>query len=248
MIPIKNSREIEKIRIAGKRLKSVFEEVAPVLKVGINTYQIDKLIEDLLVKNELKAECKGYGGYPCVSCISVNDVVVHGIPRKEIVLKDGDFVKIDVVGSFKGYCADMARGFFIGNCSEQVFELERVAREAFYIGIAKIKSGIRLSNISHEIERFVLSNNFAIVKEFAGHGIGKKMHEEPEIPNFGPSGKGPILMEGMVLAIEPMITELPCDVVIDKDGWTARTKTGVLAAHFENTILITKSGVEIITD
>lgn len=248
MIPIKNSREIEKIRIAGKRLKTIFEEISLVIKPGVSTYQIDSLIEDLLTKNELKAECKGYGGYPCVSCISVNDVVVHGIPRKEIVLKDGDFVKVDVVGSFKGFCADMARGFFSGNCSKQIIELERVARESFYAGIAKIKPGIRLSNISCEIERFILANNFAVVKEFAGHGIGKKMHEEPEIPNFGVPGRGPTLMEGMVLAIEPMITQSPCAVVIDKDGWTARTETGVLAAHFENTVLVTKSGVEIITD
>lgn len=248
MIPIKKKSEIEKIKIAGKRLKQVLDQVAGSVYPGVSTYEIDALIEKMLVENGLKPECKGYGGYPAASCISVNDVVVHGIPRKEVILKDGDFVKIDVVGSFKGYCADMARGFFCGTCSSSVYELERVAKESFYAGIAKIKPGVRLSTISHEIESFVLKNGFAVVKEFVGHGIGRKMHEEPEIPNFGPPGRGPILTEGMVLAIEPMITESPSAVVIDKDGWTARTKTGALAAHFENTVLVTKSGVEVITD
>lgn len=248
MIPIKNKREIQSMKIAGQRLKEIVEKAGEIVEPGASTFQIDNYIEGLLAQYGLKAECKGYGGYPSVSCISVNDVVVHGIPRKEVILKNGDFVKIDVVGSFDGYCADMARGFFAGDKDPVAVELDRVARESFYAAVNKIRPGARVSDISSAVEKVVVSEGFHVVTEFAGHGIGRKMHEKPEIPNFGKPGNGPVLREGMALAIEPMITEKKCNVVIDLDGWTARTSDGSMAAHFENTVLVTSSGAEIITE
>jgi methionyl aminopeptidase len=248
MIFIKNKREIELMRTAGQRLARIMQQVDCILKPGVSTWEIDQFLEKLLIQNGLKGECKGFAGYPCVSCISINDVVVHGIPRKEIILKTGDFVKIDLVGSFKGYCADMARGFFVGPCSQIVVKLDQVAKAAFFEAFELIKPGIKLSDISSAIEKYVKVNGFFVVKEFAGHGIGRKLHEDPEIPNYGQSGCGPVLREGMTLAIEPMITENFCAVNIDLDGWTARTTNGCLAAHFENTVVVTKLGAEILTE
>lgn len=248
MIPIKNKKELELMKIAGQRLKEVVEKAGTMVRPGVSTFQIDSFIEGLLTEYELKAECKGYGGYPAVSCISVNDVIVHGVPKKEVILKSGDFVKIDVVGSFKGYCADMARGFFSGECASVVIDLERVARESFYAAFEKIRPGARVSDISNAVESFVVAEGFHIVKNFAGHGIGRKMHESPEIPNFGKPGTGPVLREGMALAVEPMITQRQCGVIIELDGWTARTSDGSMAGHFENTVLVTNSGAEIITE
>lgn len=248
MILIKNKREIGLIRTAGQRLARLMIQLENVVQAGVSTWDIEQYISQYLQEQELKAECKGYGGYPCVSCISVNDVVVHGIPRKDVVLKNGDFVKVDVVGSFNGFCADMARGFFVGNCDSLVVRLDKIARESFFAGFEKIKPGVRLSDVSHAIESYVVKNNFYVVREFAGHGIGRKIHEDPEIPNFGKPGNGPILREGMVLAVEPMITSQPCRVVIEADGWTARTSNGALAAHFENTVVVTSVGAEILTE
>ena len=248
MIKIKNKHEIGLITEAGRRLASVFALLHDTVQEGVSTAEIDAVVAKLLQEVGLKGECKGYGGYPAVSCISVNAVVVHGIPSKSVVLKPGDFVKVDVVGSYNGYCADMARGFFVPPAIDLVVALDKAAQLAFYAGFALLKPGVRLFTISHAIEQSIKASGFSVVKEFAGHGIGKKIHEEPEVPNFGLPNTGPVLREGMVLAIEPMITQSPCDVVVTKDGWTAVTSNGCLASHFENTVVVTSSGAMILTE
>ena len=246
-IVIKNKAAIERMRTAGALLAQVMAYTAPFVREGISTLEIDALIEAEMKRLGLKPECKGFGGYKHASCISVNDVIVHGVPCKEDILKSGDFVKIDIVGSFKDYCADMARYFFVGESSSEVKRLAQTAQRALDAGIAQAIAGNRLYDISAVIQREIEKEGFGIVKHFAGHGIGKNLHEAPDVPNHGKMGTGPVLQEGMTLAIEPMITQGNPGVRIMKDGWTARTVDGGLAAHVEDTVLITKDGAQILT-
>ena len=191
--------------------------------------------------------CKGYGGYQHATCISLNDTVIHGVPSQKIVLKSGDFVKIDVVGSYKGYCADMTRYFFVDQVSELVKRLAAVAQRALDAAIDEIAPGKRVSDISARVQREVEAHGFGVVRTFAGHGIGKKIHEDPEVPNFAEPGQGPILREGMTLAIEPMITEKDYAVKVMEDGWTVKTVDGGLAAHVEDTVAVVSGGAEVLT-
>lgn len=246
-IVIKNKAAIDKMRIAGKLLAEILEEIKDFVVEGASTFYIDELIEKRMVKLNLKPECKGYGGYQFATCISLNDVIVHGVPSKEIILKSADFVKIDIVGSYKGYCADMARYFFVGDVNPLAKELANVAQRSLDLAIEMITPGIKLSDISHAIQQEVEREGFGVVRDFAGHGIGKTIHEAPNVLNYGKPGRGPILQEGMTLAIEPMITEKSYKVRIMEDGWTARTIDGGLAAHVEDTIVVTKNGVEVLT-
>jgi methionyl aminopeptidase len=243
----KTKKEIELMKIAGNRLASIFKQVGDVVRVGVTTAHIDLFIAEKIKEAGLFAECKGYRGYPAVSCISVNDVIVHGIPSDQLVLSDGDFVKVDVVASYKGYCADMARGFFVGTPNPEAVAMQEVAEKSFEQAVAMLKPGLRISDISHCVQKSVEAAGYNVVREFAGHGIGKHMHEDPSIPNFGLPGKGAIIVKGMTFAIEPMITKGLVASVIDEDGWTARTSDGGLAAHFENTVLIVDDGCEILT-
>lgn len=247
MIKIKDKQAIAKMREAGKLLAGVFANLDSYIKEGISTLELDAIIEGEMLKVGLKAVCKGFGGYKHASCISVNDVVVHGVPSSKIVLKKGDLVKVDVVGSFNGYCADMARCFFVGEPTVAAKRIAATARCALDKAIEIIKPGIHLSDISALIQKEVEKEGFGVVRNFAGHGIGKSLHEEPEIPNFGKKGNGPLLRSGMTLAIEPMITEFGYEVKIDSDGWTARTADGGLAGHVEDTILVTEKNAEILT-
>lgn len=247
MIKIKDKQAIAKMREAGKLLAGVFANLDSYIKEGISTLELDAVIESEMLKVGLKAVCKGFGGYKHASCISVNDVVVHGVPSSKIVLKKGDLVKVDVVGSFNGYCADMARCFFVGEPTVAAKRIAATARYALDKAIEIIKPGIHLSDISALIQKEVEKEGFGVVRNFAGHGIGKSLHEEPEIPNFGKKGNGPLLRSGMTLAIEPMITEFGYEVKIDSDGWTARTADGGLAGHVEDTILVTEKNAEILT-
>jgi len=246
-IIIKNKVALEKMRMAGQLLAGVMQLVNERVVPGANTFEIDAFIEEQMRLAGLKTPCKGYGTYKHATCISVNDVVVHGIPSKEVILKSGDFVKIDVVGSYKDYCADLARYFFVGDPSPVAYRMASVAQEALDAAIAAVKPGVRLSDISVLIQRIVEKEGFGIVRDFAGHGIGKSIHEEPQVPNFGEPGRGPVLVEGMTLAIEPMITEHSYKVKVMRDGWTAKTVDGGLAAHVEDTIVVTKDGAEILT-
>jgi len=244
---IKNKVAIERMRAAGELLAGIIEEIRSSVAIGSSTLEIDSLIEAKMRAACLKPECIGYGGYKHATCISLNDVIVHGIPSKEIVLKSGDFVKIDVVGSYKGYCADISRYFFIGDVSPVVRKLAQVAQNALDEAIKKIVPGVRISDISACIQQEVEQEGFNVIREFTGHGIGKSMHEQPDIPNFGRPGLGVILQPGMTLAIEPMIAERGYHVKVMPDGWTAKTVDGGMAAHVEDTVLVTSDGADVLT-
>ncbi len=250
MINIKNKVSINKMQEAGRLLGNMFDNVlAPSIRPGINTLAIDSLIENYLNDNGLVSKTKGYKGYQHVCCVSVNDEVVHGIPNANKIIKIGDLVKVDVCASWKGYCADMARSFLVGEeqPSSKKVQLIEVAQKALDKGIAQARVGNRLSDISAAIQHEVEQHGFGVIRDFAGHGIGKQMHEEPEILNYGKPGQGMVLQAGMTFAIEPMITMGNYQVYITRDGWTVKTADKSLAAHVEDTIVITENGPKILT-
>jgi methionyl aminopeptidase len=247
MIHIKNKLSIQTMARAGELLSTILEAVQQKIVPGISTAEIDTWIGECLQENNLVSCTKGYMGYQHVSCIAINDEVVHGVPRSTSILKTGDLVKIDVCASWNGYCADMARSFFVGKPSEDAKKLVDVAKQALDKGIEKARVGNRLSDISAAIQAEVEKYGFSVVRDFAGHGIGKQMHEDPEILNYGKPGCGPVLKEGMTFAIEPMITLGKHAVYIARDGWTVKTVDGSLAAHIEDTVAITNNGPMILT-
>ncbi len=246
-IVIKNKIAREKMKTAGALLAAIMQEAGSLVREGVSTFEIDASLEKELHKAGLKPTCKGYAGYRHATCISPNDVIVHGIPSKEVILKNGDFVKIDIVASYKEYCADMARFYFVGDVAPVVRRLANVAQTALDEGIKIIRPGIRVSDISVTIQKIVEQEGFGVVRKFSGHGIGKNLHELPDVPNFGKKGEGPILRAGMALAIEPMITQGSYEVKIMPDGWTAKTIDGGFAAHVEDTVLVTEDGFDIVT-
>jgi methionyl aminopeptidase len=247
MITIKNKSAIQKMAHAGSLLSEILSAVEEIIRPGISTAEIDLWIETQLSEKGLMSSVKGYMGYRHVSCISVNDEVVHGVPLQTRLLQRGDLVKIDVCASWNGFCADMARSFFVEQSSEQAKKLVAVAQRALQAGIAKAHVGNRLSDISAAIQEEVEKHGFGVVRDFAGHGIGMRMHEEPEILNYGKAGRGPVLREGMTFAIEPMITAGKYQVYVTNDGWTVKTVDHSLAAHVEDTIAITSAGPVILT-
>jgi methionyl aminopeptidase len=248
MIHIKDKLSIQKMAQAGALLSDILACVEQLVKPGVSTAEIDTWIEAQLHEKGLGSPVKGYMGYRHVSCISVNDVVVHGVPRVDCVLQLGDLVKIDVCASWNGYCADMARTFFVGKpSSETAQKLVDVAYAALKKGIEQARVGNKLSDISAAIQEEVEKHGFGVVRDFAGHGIGKSMHEAPEIVNYGKPGKGPVLREGMTFAIEPMITAGKYQVYVADDGWTVKTVDRSLAAHVEDTIVITSDGPIVLT-
>lgn len=249
MIIIKNKASIRKMEEAGRLLSEIFLEAKNVVRPGVSTSDLDSWIATELQRRDLVAKTKGYMGYKHSSCISVNDEVVHGVPSNRKLLKQGDLVKIDVCASWKGYCADMARCFFVGGVSNQErnHKLVEIANLALLAGVSKAVVGGHLSDISAAIQEVVEREGFGVVRDFAGHGIGRSMHEAPEILNYGKAGKGPILRSGMTFAIEPMITDGSYQVSVDSDGWTVRTVDGGWAAHVEDTIAITDHGPVFLT-
>lgn len=247
MITIKNKEAIEKMSIAGSYLANMFNELNNILVENISTLEIDNYIDKYLKSNNLVSCSKGYMGYKHSSCISVNQEVVHGVPGN-YKLKSKDLVKIDVSASYKSYCADMARCFFLSDqVDEEVKKFVSVAAQALNKGIEKAIPNLRISDISYAVQSEIEKYGYGIVREFAGHGIGKKMHEEPEILNYGPPSRGPVIKEGMAFAIEPMITMKSHKIIILKDGWTVRTADNSLAAHVEDTVIVTSQGPKIIT-
>jgi len=247
MIAIKDKKAIQKMHTAGNLLAQVMQRVKNSVVPGVCSLDIDYFIENNMRELGLQPECKGYAGYKHATCISLNDVIVHGVPSEQVLLKSGDFVKIDVVGSYKGYCADIARYFFVGKVDSGVKDIALVAQKALDKAIEKVAVGARISDLSACIQKEVESKGFNVVREFAGHGIGKQIHEKPDIPNYGEPGKGPMLRAGMTLAIEPMITQGSSQVKIMSDGWTAKTADGGLAAHVEDTVLVTNDGPIVFT-
>ena len=246
MIVIKNGQELDAMRQACKITAAARALAGEMVRPGISTKAIDKAVHDFIVSQGAKPSFLGYHGYPGSTCISVNETVVHGIPGG-YVLKDGDIVTVDVGAYYKGFHGDCAATFPCGTISDQAQKLIDVTKQSFFEGIRFAKSGHRVSDISHAIQTYVESNGFSVVRAFVGHGVGAQLHEEPEVPNYGSPGRGPRLLPGMTLAIEPMVNVGTYDVRILKDGWTTVTADGKLSAQYENTVLITDGEPEILT-
>ncbi|MCB2290278.1 type I methionyl aminopeptidase [Clostridium sp. CS001] len=246
MINIKSDMEIEYMRNAGKVVAEALAIIEQVIKPGISTVEIDNLAEEFIIKQGAKPSFKGYFGFPASICTSVNDEVVHGIPTNRILL-EGDIISIDCGAMLNGYHGDAARTFPVGEVSKEATMLIEITRNSFFKGVEKAIIGNRLSDISAAIQNYSEEHGYSVVRDFVGHGIGKSMHEDPEIPNYGTPSRGPKLVHGMVLAIEPMINIGKHYVKVKSNGWTVVTRDGSLSAHYENTVAILKSGPEILT-
>ena len=247
MIIVKSPREIELMKEAGRLVAKVFETIEPLIRPGISTYEINEIAEKVIYDAGGTCPCKGYYDYPAGTCVSVNETLIHGIPSKKIILREGDLVSLDVVANLKGYCADATRTFLVGTCKDSVKQILDVCQKAFYEGIKQAKPGNRVGDISAAIQHYVESHGYSVARDFTGHGIGKGMHEDPSVPNYGIAGTGPLLQKGMTIAVEPMILEGKKETRILGDGWTVKSKDGKLTCHYENTIVITEDGNEIIT-
>ena len=246
MIPIKNEREIERMRQACRITAAARALAGDMVRPGVTTLEIDKAVHDFIVAQGAKPSFLGYGGFPGSACISVNDEVIHGIPGKR-VLQDGDVVSVDVGACFEGFHGDCAATFACGEISPLAQKLIAVTRQSFFEGLKFARQGNRVSDISHAIQVYVESHGFSVVRSFVGHGVGANLHEEPEVPNFGSPGRGPRLVRGMTLAVEPMVCAGHYDVRVLRDKWTTVSADGSLAAHYENTFLITDGEPEILT-
>ena len=246
-ISIKSPEEIEILKQAGRILSAIIKELKGYLTEGTATRELDARAEQIMARYNVAPAFKGYRGYPCSICTSMNEEVVHGIPN-ERKLQTGDIVSLDVGILYKGYYADTAVTVGVGLISSELQKLLNVTHEALYKGIAQAQVNQRLSDISHAIQEYVEANNFSVVRDFVGHGIGRKLHEDPEVPNFGEPHQGPVLKEGMVFAIEPMVNLGTWKTRIDSDGWTVKTTDGKPSAHFEHTIAITTKGPLVLTE
>ena len=247
MISVKSEREIALLKQAGHIVALCLEALKEHVKPGVTTYELDQICEKIILENGGVPSCKGYEGYPCTICASVNEVVVHGIPSKKQRLKEGDIVSVDLVAGFKGYHGDSAYTYKVGKVSPDKEKLLEVTEKALYEGLSKVREGVHLGDVSAAIGAYINQYGYGIIDQYTGHGIGREMHEDPVIFNFGTPGTGPLLKEGMVLAIEPMVSLGTKDVRILKDGWTAAMKDGKPSAHFEHTVVVRKDGYEILT-
>jgi methionyl aminopeptidase len=246
-IMIKSAAEIEKMRVSGKALRQVHEAVRKTVRVGATTMDLERAAQAKIKELGAKAAFEGYHGYPAALCTSVNHEVVHGMPSDRGVLRDGDIVSVDCGVVVDGYYSDCAVTYPIGTLSEPIAKLLRVTEASLYAAIAKAVPGGRLFDISSAVQTLCEAEGYGVVRDFVGHGIGRNMHEDPQLPNFGTAGKGPRLKAGMVLAIEPMINAGRAEVKVLEDGWTAVTVDGSMSAHFEHTVAITKDGPYILT-
>lgn len=245
MIKIKLQNEIEIMRVAGKITAGALDEISKYIKPGISTLELDKIAEKYIIEKGAKPAFLRYDSFPCSICASIDDVVVHGIPKADIILQEGQIIGIDVGAKYKGYCGDAARTFAVGKIDDDKAKLLRVTKECFFKAIENLKEGSRLGDIGFEVERHAQKFGFEPVHQMGGHGVGKDMHEDPFVPMFGRAGTGIKLEAGMVIAIEPMINMGTYEIAIN--GWDVRTADGLPSAHYENTVLITKNGVEILT-
>lgn len=246
MISLKSQKDMEMLKRSGEILAGVMRRVEKIVQPGITTQDIDRLSEELILKNKAVAAFKGYRGFPATACVSVNEEIVHGIPGAKVIL-EGDIVSIDLGVNFQGYFSDMAITLPVGKVDPIKNKLIEVTRSSLAAGIKQAVAGNYLTDISHSIQSFVEAQGFSVVRQFVGHGIGSALHEEPEIPNFRQPHSGPLLKSGMVLAIEPMINAGSWECFILENGWTAVTKDGRPSAHFEHTVAITDKGPVILT-
>ena len=247
MIFVKSEKEIDLIRESCKIVKETLEFVGSKIKAGMSTKEVDELVERYIRASGANPSCLGYGGFPASACVSVNEMVVHGIPDHDTILKDGDIVSVDVVADKNGYHGDACRTFCIGNVSEDVKKLVKVTEECFFQGIEGLQAGTPLYDIGARVQRYAESHGYGVVRSYSGHGIGREMHEDPSVPNYGRPGTGVRLRAGTVLCIEPMITMGNWRTKVLADGWGAVTVDGKPAAHYENTVVVREDGVEILT-
>lgn len=244
---VKNDAEREGMRAAGRVVKAALDAARDFIKKGVTTKEIDSVVEETIRSMGATPSSKGYNGFPAACCVSVNDVVVHGIPSLA-VLQPGDIVSVDITALLNGYQSDAARTFAVGSeCDIEDFKLINAARDAFYAGMEFVKAGNRVGDVSSAIQLYSELNGYGVVRALTGHGIGHKMHEPPEVPNFGRKHTGTKLVNGMCIAVEPMITRGTWRVTVDRDGWTVRTADGSRAAHYENTVIVTDGEPEILT-
>jgi methionyl aminopeptidase len=247
MIELKNIAEINKMRAAGRIVSDVLRTMQKEAAPGVSTWRLNQIAEGIIRAAGAVPSFLGYGGFPCSICASVNEEVVHGIPSKKRTIKEGDIISIDVGACLNGFHADAALTIPVGKVSGGALRLLEQTKTALNEAISLIKPGIHLGDISHTVETYAAAGKFGIVREYCGHGIGRKLHEEPSILNFGPKGRGPVLKAGMVLAIEPMLNSGGDDVEVLKNNWTVVTKDGSLSAHFEHTVAVTEDGHLILT-
>lgn len=248
MVYLKTDEQIELLRESNLLVSQTLAELAKVIRPGISTAFLDKVAEEYIRDNGALPAFKGYNGFPASICASVNDQVVHGIPSEKMILKDGDIISIDC-GTFKnGFVGDSAYTFCVGNVSQDVRDLLEVTKASLYLGIGQAVEGKRIGDIGYAVQSYCESKGYSVVREMVGHGIGKKMHEAPEVPNYGRRGCGMMLRTGMVICIEPMINQGKKGLVFERDGWTTRTVDGKCSAHFEHAVAIRKGKADILSD
>ena len=246
MITIKSEYELSLMRIAGRIVYDTHQYIKDYIKPGITTGELDKLAHDYIISRDATPSCLGYEGYPASICISVNEEVVHGIPSKR-KLRNGDIVTLDICACYKGYHGDSAWSYAVGDISEEKKYLLKHTEESLYEGLKQVRDGARIGDISNAIENYAKKYKLGVVKELTGHGIGSELHEDPDVPNYGKKGTGPLLKAGMVIAIEPMLNLGTADVYLLDDDWTIITQDDKPSAHFEHTVLVKKDGYEILT-
>lgn len=245
-ISVKSPREIEIMRQAGKITAAARSLAREMVTPGITTAQIDREVRHFIEKSGAKPTFLGYGGYPASVCLSVNEEVIHGIPGHRVI-QEGDIVSVDVGATYRGFVGDCAGTYVAGEASDEAKRLIAVTRQSFFEGMKFARAGYRIGDISHAIQEYVERNGFSVIREYVGHGVGAEMHEAPEVPNYGEPGRGPRLLRGMTIAVEPMVAAGTWEVRVMKDGWTVKTRDGKLAAHYENSIAITDGDPEILT-
>ncbi len=248
MIIIKNSEQLMLMRRAGRITAEALLVAQEAIRPGISTKEVDTKIRAFIEKCDATPSFLGYGGFPGSACISINEQVIHGIPSSKVIIKDGDIVKVDVGARYRGYNGDSARTFPVGKVSDEALRLISVTEASFHEAMKVAKAGNRVGDIGHAVESFVISHGFSVVRDYIGHGVGKELHEEPEVPNFGNPGRGARLYSGMTIAVEPMVNAGKANVKVLGDGWTVVTADGKLSAHYENSIAITESDPILLTE
>ena len=247
MVIVKSPREIALMKEAGRVVGLVFQTLEKEIKPGMSTLDIDAIVEKVMAENDCYPAEKGYCDYPNASCVSVNDTILHGIPSSKIILREGDIVSVDIVANYKGYMADACRTFKVGTITERAERLLKVTKDAFFEALKYVKPGNHIGDVSEAIQKYVESHNYNVTRDYTGHGIGSHMHEDPSIPNYGKAGTGAKIIPGIALAIEPMVLEGRKDTRVLNDGWTVKSRDGKLTCHYENTVIVTEDGYEIIT-
>ena len=247
MIVIKNKTEIDLMIKAGEVTAEILATLPEIIKPGMSTKELDRWIEDFITKHDMKPAFKGYGGFPATACISVNEEVIHGIPSKKRILREGDIVSVDLGTIYKDYYSDAARTYPVGKISEENAKLIRVTEESFFEGLKFCRKGYRLGDVSNAIQNHIEAAGFSVIRDYVGHGVGRNLHEDPQVPNYGKAGHGPKLVPGMTLAIEPMVAAGDYDVEVLDNDWTVVTIDGSMTAHYENSVVITEGDPILLT-